>query len=208
MRAELNINPWDKFNRLTVIKEVEKRNYFRHFLCKCDCWNEKIVRWHSLVIWHTKSCWCYHRDIMSEPKPNRIKYGESTKNNKLYKIYSWIIQRCNNPNRKAYKDYWWRWIKCEWKNFWEFLRDMKPTYKEWLEIDRIDNNWNYCGRNCRWSTRQENNNNRRVTKRYKWFTLWELAYIFWASINTLKCRIKRHWDPFYNIEFNLKPNNK
>lgn len=206
--TRLIINPWDKFNKLTVIKEVEQKWTKRFFLCKCDCWNEKVMWIWNMTSWHAKSCWCWREEQKRWPKPHLRKYENWIEWERIYWIYVWILQRCNNPKRKAYKHYWWRWIKCEWDSYEEFRRDMLPTYKEWLQIDRIDNDWNYSKENCRWSTAKENVNNRRNTKRYKWFTVAELAYIFWASINTLKCRIKRHWDPFYNIEFNLKPNKK
>jgi hypothetical protein len=33
-----------------------------------------------------------------------------------------------------------------------------------MQIDRIDNNGNYCKKNCRWTTPAKNNQNRRSTK--------------------------------------------
>lgn len=56
----------------------------------------------------------------------------------------------------------WKWISvCErWNWFPNFVEDMYSLYSEWLELDRINNDWNYCPENCRWVTKSENCKNR------------------------------------------------
>lgn len=50
----------------------------------------------------------------------------------------------------------------EWKNsLVSFYNDMGETYKNGLELDRIDNNGPYCKENCRWVTKSKNGSNRR-----------------------------------------------
>ena len=85
-------------------------------------------------------------------------------------ILSWVLNgiktRCYNKNCRSYQDYWARWITVcdEWKNSSKaFYDDMMDWYKKWLQIDRIDNNGNYCKENCRWVTAKENCRNRRNT---------------------------------------------
>lgn len=88
-------------------------------------------------------------------------YITETKKYKLLMVFKSIRNRCNNKNVKFYKDYGWRWIKCKWKTFKEFYKDMWNTYKKWLQIDRENNNWNYCKENCRWITHKEQQRNKR-----------------------------------------------
>jgi len=107
--------------------------------------------------------------------------------------------RCRNINNKDYKNYWWRWITFteKWDNFNNFYRDMFSSYKEWLTLDRIDNNWNYCKENCKWSSIKEQWRNTRVNRilEYNWE---KKCLASWAEIkklpqDTLKRRIDKLW---------------
>ena len=172
MPRKIEINKWDKYNRLTIIKEVKQIWYRRMVECKCDCWNIKEFQLSSIRTWHTKSCWCAYKEWNSTHWMNWTK---------IYNVRLAIPQRCNNPKVKAYKNYWWRWIKCEWDSFEEFYKDMWKTYKEWLQIDRINNNWNYCKENCRWVTVKQNARNKRSNIIYKWKCLIEYCEESWLN---------------------------
>lgn len=76
-----------------------------------------------------------------------------------------MIQRCTNPNLKGFKNWGGRGIKVLYKDFDEFLTDVGPKPSPELTIDRIDNDGHYEIGNCKWSTRTEQNNNRRKFKR-------------------------------------------
>lgn len=72
-------------------------------------------------------------------------------------------QRCYNPNEINFKYYGGkgitvcdRWLE-SYKNFKE---DMEQGYTNDMQIDRIDPDKGYCKDNCRWATRQQNQQNR------------------------------------------------
>lgn len=82
-----------------------------------------------------------------------------------YNTWLDMRRRCYQPSRKAFRDYGGRGIiVCErWRtSFLRFLEDMgqRPVG---LVIDRINNDGNYEPVNCRWTTRQESNRNKRNT---------------------------------------------
>jgi len=82
--------------------------------------------------------------------------------------YAWkeMKQRCFNPNHKAYSNYGDRGITvCDrWLNSDNFLTDMgsRPTAKH--SLDRINNDGDYSPKNCKWSTKAEQENNKRTNR--------------------------------------------
>jgi len=136
MRKRIEVKDWEKFNYMTIVKEIDANNKWRRFLYKCICWNIREVNLYHLKSGQ-KSCWCIK------------KWKHWMTWTRFYNIYKNIVSRCTNQNCFSYTDYWERGIKNLWDNFVEFKNDMHSSYldhqkKHWTKdttIDRIDNNW-------------------------------------------------------------------
>ncbi len=88
---------------------------------------------------------------------------------KIYNIWDAMMQRCYNPKNARYKDYGGRGIRVcnRWRRFENFYSDMgQPS--EGMTLDRKNNDRGYSPRNCKWSTRleQQRNNRRNVNITY------------------------------------------
>ena len=81
-----------KFGRLVVIKRAANtKNNCAHWLCKCDCGNEKVILSSSLIQGNTKSCGCLAKESskkrMTEMRnPDKLSKGEAEFN----RIYAYL----------------------------------------------------------------------------------------------------------------------
>ena len=193
-----------KFNRLTILKEIKPKIYLygkrivekRYFNCLCSCGKKTNTSLEQMKSNKTKSCGCWSRD---NARLRHLTHGLSS--TKFYDVFTKIKSRCVNKNNNDYYLYGGRGIKCLWKNFEEFKKDM---YKQYLihksknhgtntRIDRINNNGNYEKENCKWSTHKEQARNRRgnhlitFKKETKTLTEWseELKINRWAITNRI-----------------------
>lgn len=171
----LEVLPWNVYRNLVLVKEVDPdispSRKHRKFLFRCKCWTEKEIRLNSVIHWNVISCWCIWRIRSKENWLNNKKHWFASWKclTRIYRIHTCMKSRCNNPNRKDYKYYWWRWITYDpkWETFEGFYEDMKEWYQEHLTIDRRENDWNYCKLNCRWVTMLEQSKNKRNTLKSK-----------------------------------------
>jgi hypothetical protein len=82
-----------------------------------------------------------------------------------YRAYHDAKQRCTNANHKRYADWGGRGIEFRFSSFEEFLESVGPRPSSNHSIDRKDNNGPYEKGNVVWSSRSEQQHNKRVYKK-------------------------------------------
>ena len=105
----------------------------------------------------TKSCGC-------QRGKGNITHGLTK--HRFYDTWRQMLQRCNNPKHKDYKDYVARGITVckEWLDVANFVAWAEKTYPntKGVSLDRIDNNKGYSPDNCRWATQSVQALNQRI----------------------------------------------
>ena len=187
----------DKFNRLTAIKfSYRNAHGSQHWFFRCDCGNEKIIMVDNVKRSKSKSCGCLKKEQGKKLGEINLKHGMTK--TRTFKSWGNLKQRCLNKNDKGYKNYGGRGIKVcdEWLEFENFYCDMGecPAGKS---IDRKNNDKGYYKSNCRWATREEQNNNKRNNRFLiydgKKQTTRQWARELGINPNTISTRIYRGW---------------
>jgi hypothetical protein len=99
------------------------------------------------------------------------KHGHSTKANRAspeFRCWSSMRQRCLNPDNPGFANYGGRGITIDpaWDDFRVFLRDMGLRPSPEHSINRLDNDGPYASWNCEWSTRDQQNFNKRNSRTF------------------------------------------
>lgn len=190
-----------RFGRLIAIERIgeRKRGKNPRWFCKCDCGNLTIATSNNLRYGNTKSCGCLRKEISCK---NGIRTHQKSKT-RLYRIWVDMRRRCENNNRKAYKNYGGAGIKVcdEWKEKFESFYDwaMANGYSDDLSIDRINVFGDYEPDNCRWANfkTQANNkkNNHIIEFNNETHTLSEWGEITGINVSTINKRLTIYkWD--------------
>lgn len=149
----------ERHGSLTVMSRAENDGSgHTRWLCVCDCGEQAIVDGYALRTEHQTTC-----GKCSNIGKRVQKHGMYQ--TRLYHVWENMLSRCNNKNNPYYKNYGERGISVcnEWSDFECFYKWANDSgYSSELTIDRIDNDRNYTPDNCKWSTRKQQQNNRRV----------------------------------------------
>ena len=187
----------EKYLRLTVnytyMKQLPTRRR-RWANVTCSCGKNFDVVYHDLKNGTTKSCGCWKRE---KSHTINYKHGAARKGfiTKEFRAWSSMIKRTTLLSHPAYKDYGGRGIiVCErWNSFDNFFNDMGNCPDKY-SLDRIDNNGNYCGENCRWADMKTQSRNKRNNVFYEYrgnkYILPDLAKISGLNKNCLYHRLK------------------
>ena len=145
-----------RFGRLVALRTDRRdKHHNRLWVCQCDCGNEIEKKVGDLVTGNTMSCGCL----------KSIAAGlDCAERSAEHRAWSSMRQRCLNPQHPQFRDWGGRGITiCErWDQYVAFLSDMgrRPSPKH--SLDRIDVNGNYEPSNCRWTTKDVQQHNRRA----------------------------------------------
>lgn len=185
-----------KKNGLLTIKEIYKKNEELYCICRCECGNIYENKFKYIRAGDVKSCGCLLHKVRNE-----------FKNERLFKVWTSMRNRCYNKKAENYKNYGLRGIKIceEWKN--DYLTFRKWAYENGYNnkakrgectIDRIDVNGNYEPSNCRWVDMKIQAKNKRqgiLGKKYKIYgkemTVKEIEKEYGITKNALYFRIRK-----------------
>lgn len=158
MRADLN---GKTFGKLVVVAFAGVSGRHAHWLCQCDCGEQRLVTTRLLNAGYAKSCKTCGAVILAKTQIQKV-HGQT--DTPTWRSWTSMIKRCRYPSYKNFKYWGGRGISvCErWQKFENFMKDMgeRPTGKS---LDRYPNkDGNYEPGNCRWATPKEQAANRRT----------------------------------------------
>lgn len=185
-----------RFGRLIVVAYLGKRKCAPIYSCLCDCGSTHVALKSNLIRGDVRSCGCLHHDVLVARNVTH-KMSHTVE----YRVWTGIMSRCYNPNRKSFANYGGRGISVcsQWHKFENFIVDIGLRTGPDYSIDRIDNNGHYEPGNVRWATKKQQCRNRTSNKLVTAWghtkTLAEWADFSNVSYDTIKRRLVYGWLP-------------
>jgi hypothetical protein len=151
------------FGRLTVRYRIEQDNKHVYWMCVCSCGNEKPIRGSPLTSDKIKSCGCFQ--IESATLRGLSNHTHQMTGTATYGSWRAMMRRCYESAAESYSRYGGAGIEVcpSWHAFENFFADM-GIRPEGTTLDRKDGSKNYEPENCRWSTPEQQAQNRRKIK--------------------------------------------
>lgn len=156
-------------------KMIKNKEYRRDkssraiYLCECDSCGDKFERRSDIktkidAIDSFSICSKCSNKIAGE---KRKLHGETMSNSRLYVVWQNMRRRCLDSDNARYKKYGGRGVKIcsEWSSYIVFSKWARANgYRDYLTIDRIDNDGGYNPKNCRFVDKSYQNANRGAIK--------------------------------------------
>lgn len=194
------------FGRWKVISYAGSDNGAK-WLCQCECGTVRVVPATNLFQ-GSKSCGCLQKEAASKTGktlylrrrkvPCAVKTHGKSKSPE-YQAWNQMIQRCTNKKLRNYSDYGGRGIKVHetWMiSFVAFYEHIGPRPSVKHSLDRINNDGNYEPGNVRWATDQQQRQNSRHPRLFKYegqmLSIKEISRRVGIGYGTLYARLIKH----------------
>ena len=167
------------YGDLQIVKpDIRRKKGYAEVYAKCSVTQkQKWVSLHNILNGKSTSFCGNGR----RPTPNAVVLG---------KRYDGILQRCNQPSSRSFKNYGARGIECRFPSRMAFIVWVNENlpHKDYAgtHLDRIDNDGHYEPGNLQLSTPTENNDNRRTTLLVEGYTVNRLYKVTPYSKDTIR----------------------
>lgn len=189
------------FGLLTALRYTGRhKGVHRVWEFQCACGNKctKTITWvvRDIKRGRTPSCGCITNALLRQRTHPELRKNPASRQlaHPLFKTWSTMKTRCNNPHCAAWRYYGGRGVHVcpRWEHdFWAFVEDMEATWFPNMTLDRIDADGDYCPENCRWATPKEQARNRRNNVFVDGKTIAQLSEESGISYSTLIHRYRR-----------------
>lgn len=200
----LVVSQGDVFGLLTAVTELpmEGDRQVWQFRCNCGVLMSRQIETVRFGVRNGSqpNCGCLTSKIRSASGHLRTEHGLSVENHRLYDVHRQMLQRCENPKCKDFKNYGARGISVcdDWKNPVVFFQwAYSSGYSQGVTIERKNVDGNYSPENCTWIPNEQQSHN---TRRNVFLTVGGVTHHIaeWARINglrwpTVSSRIRSGW---------------